>query len=219
MLKNLLLSSILLIFSVNVSVSQSLKLKKNDLKKLASIMAGSYSSEKQSIEDSSFFDIRLRMTPILKNSKDGYWLYVEQAVSSSQDKPYRQRVYHLYQQDDTTIISKVYELKNPSQYIGGWKDKSLLSSIVPDSLIDRQGCGIYLHKISKNIYSGSTPGKECLSSLRGAQYATSEVTIYTQKLVSWDRGWDKDNKQMWGAEKGGYTFLKMKKRSGKRISG
>jgi CpeT protein len=27
-------------------------------------------------------------------------------------------------------------------------------------------------------------------------------------LLSWDRGWDVNGKQVWGAEKGGYIFVK-----------
>ena len=75
-------------------------------------------------------------------------------------------------------------------------------------MIDRQGCAVYLQKNAEGNFAGSTPGKECVSSLRGATYATSVVTIYENKLVSWDRGWDKDDKQVWGAEKGGYQFIK-----------
>jgi hypothetical protein len=107
-------------------------------------------------------------------------------------------------------VSKVYEMKNPMQYAGGWKEETKLSALTNDSLIDRQGCGIFLHKNEVGTFSGSTPGKECLSTLRGAAYATSEVVIYTDKLISWDRGWDKNDKQVWGAVKGGYVFKKLR---------
>lgn len=188
--------------------AQSLTVDKKDLKKLFQTMAGEYNSEAQSIADTSFFNISLRMKPFWKESTDGYWLYVEQAIAANQEKPYRQRAYHLYIGDDTTIISKVFELKNPSQYIGAWKDANKLKNITVDSLIDRQGCGILLHKQKNNVYTGATPGKQCLSSLRGATYATSEVSIYSDRLLSWDRGWDANDKQVWGAVKSGYIFIK-----------
>ncbi len=149
------------------------------------------------------------MTPIWKKEKNGYWLYVEQATATAQDKPYRQRVYHVYKHDDTTIASKVYEIKDPKPYVNAWKEEQKLKSLTRDQLVDRQGCAIYLRKDADGrSYSGSTPGKECLSSLRGATYATSEVVIYKDKLLSWDRGWDADGKQVWGAVKGGYVFVK-----------
>jgi hypothetical protein len=206
-MKKPLLSLLLLVFGM-IGIAQPLKLNTKDLKQLAGMMSGTFSSEKQAAADSAFLHISLSMTPVMTASTDGYWLYVEQAMASAADKPYRQRIYHLYIQDDTTVVSKVYELKNPQQYMGAGTDKSRLSVITTDSLIGRQGCGIYLHKLEKKLYAGSTPGKECLSSLRGAAYATSEVTITPKKMVSWDRGWNREDKQVWGAETGGYVFLK-----------
>ena len=174
-------------------------------------MAGNFDSGLQSKIDTSYYNIKLHMKPIWQDEINGYWLYVEQAMATAEDKPYRQRVYHLYKQDDTTLVSKVYEIKNPSQYIGAWNDVSKMTRLSLDSLIDRQGCAIFLKKRKKNIYSGSTPWRDCLSTFKGAAYATSEVVIYKGRLISWDRGWDDKDKQVWGAVKGGYSFIKKKK--------
>jgi len=59
-------------------------------------------------------------------------------------------------------------------------------------------------------YTGSTVGKLCESNLRGAAYATSEVTVKSDRIISWDRGFDNEDNQVWGAEKGGYVFLREK---------
>jgi CpeT protein len=190
--------------------AQSIKLNKKDLKTLYGYMQGNFSSLEQSLKDTSYFNISLKMTKVKFKNTQGYWLYVEQAMATALDKPYRQRIYHLYANDDTTIVSKVYELKNSKQYIGGNNNKKLLKNITIDSLMDRQGCSIYLHKNAAGNYVGSTPSKECLSNLRGATYATSEVIIYPNKLESWDRGWNNNDKQVWGAQKGGYIFVKTK---------
>lgn len=196
------------VFSFSLNTVAQQKLKNKDLKNLYQRMEGAFSSQQQSKEDSSYFDIRLHMKRIWEKRKDGYWLYVEQAVASAMSKPYRQRIYHVYKQDDSTLVSKVYEMPNPIRFAGAWGNIDLLQTITSDSLIDRQGCAIYLHKNKEGNYYGSTPGKECLSNLRGATYATSEVVIYADKLISWDRGWSKDDKQVWGAVKAGYNFIK-----------
>ena len=200
----------ILLCSNPFSFAQSIQLKKKDLKEVVSNMAGSFSREAQAKSDTDFYDVHLNMVQFWKNNKNGYWLYVEQALVSALDKPYRQRVYHVYLENDTVIASKVYELKNTKQYIGAWNNLDKLKKITNDSLVDRQGCAIYLRKNTDGTFSGKTPGKECLSSLRGATYATSEVTIYKDKIISWDRGWDRDNLQVWGAKKGAYVFIKQK---------
>ena len=113
--------------------------------------------------------------------------------------------------DETTIVSKVYEIKEPARYAGGWKDAIKLATLTSEELIDRQGCSIYLRKNADGTFQGATPEKECLSSLRGAKYATSEVVISPDQLLSWDRGWDANDKQVWGAVKGGYVFKKLRR--------
>lgn len=210
-MREVLLAIVLMLQIPTMIHAKAMKLKKNDLKKLQQIMAGNFDSELQSKADTSYFHIKLHMAPIWTDDMNGYWLYVEQSMANAEEKPYRQRVYHLYKQNDTTLVSKVYEIKNPSQYIGAWKDLQKIGILSIDSLIERPGCAIFLHKRKKNVFSGSTPWRDCLSSFKGAAYATSEVVIYKRKLISWDRGWNEKDKQVWGAVKGGYSFIKKKK--------
>ena len=172
-------------------------------------MSGSFTSEQQSKNDSDFFDIHLQMKPIWEERKDGFWLYVEQAIVSALEKPYRQRIYHVNLLNDTTIISEVFEMKSPMRFAGAYKNVAVLNSLTLDSLEARAGCGILLHARSNATFVGSTKNQDCLSSLRGASYATSEVVIHKQLLVSWDRGWDATGKQVWGAVKSGYQFVKL----------
>jgi hypothetical protein len=190
--------------------AQDQRIKKEDLDELASRMTGIFNSGQQAAKDTSYAIIILHIKPIWKNKTDGYWFYVEQAAAQTLEKPYRQRVYHIYKQDNYTIINKVYEIKYPDQYIGAWKDDNKIYELTDDVLIDRQQCAILLHKNKDGDYKGSTTGKECGSSMLGAAYATSEVSIYKDQLISWDRGWNAGGKQVWGAEKGGYVFIKSK---------
>lgn len=186
------------------------KLSTRDLVMLKDFMSGSFSSAQQAREDSDYFEILLHMTPIWNDRKDGFWLYVEQATAASQDKPYRQRVYHVQLLNDSLITSAVFEMSNPLRFAGAWKKEDPLATLTPDSLQARTGCTIFLRKDMRDHFYGETPGKECISNLKGAAYATSEVIIQPEMLLSWDRGWDAKNKQVWGAEKGGYQFVKQR---------
>ena len=181
-----------------------------DLKKLASWMEGSFSSSLQAQNDTDFFDIRLHIKQIWKENKDGVWFYVEQAVSTDLEKPYRQRVYHVTQKNDTTFESAVFTFAKPLRFAGEWKNENGLSQLTRDSLDTRIGCSVYLKKKDKKTFEGSTHEKDCGSDLRGAKYASSKVTIMNDKLLSWDQGFDADGKQVWGATKGGYIFIKQK---------
>jgi CpeT protein len=207
-MKRILLTAVIIVSAFSVYAQK--KIRKNDLEKLFHMMSGSFSSEAQAFRDTNYYDIRLQMKPIWGNLKNGYWFYVEQAMAKSMNKPYRQRVYHLYKLNDTCIVSQVYNLKDPLRFAGEFKKDNPLEHLTMDSLETKEGCAIYLLKKKKDHFSGSTPGKQCSSNLRGATYATSEVTVVNGMLISWDRGFDENDKQVWGATNGGYMFIKIK---------
>ncbi len=169
-------------------------------------MAGTYSSEIQAKADSAnYYNISLRMVPIWKDR--GHYLYVEQALANRQDKPYRVRIYRLSMRNGQ-YVSEVYTLKDEKKWIGSWKTPEALDALPLDGIELKAGCEVVLDKTDKGTYSGKTGDKTCPSELRGASFAKSTVTVSPGKIVSWDQGFDSEGKQVWGAEKGGYIFLK-----------
>ena len=178
-----------------------------ELESLARLMQGSFSSADHAKRDSSYYSISLKIIPVWEQRTDGIWMYIEQALASNLDKPYRQRVYHLSRTADEQFESAVYTINNPLRFAG---KPELLINLSPDSLTLREGCSVFITKRGKNHYTGKTGNQSCPSELRGAAYASSEVEITRKVLISWDRGFDSDGKQVWGAEKGGYEFKKLK---------
>ena len=126
-----------------------------DMKKLAAMMQGSFSSELQSKNDSTYFDIRLQIVPIWEQRSDGIWMYVEQAVAKMQDKPYRQRVYRLTELGNGKFESAVFTLKSPLRFAG---KPQLVNELTPDSLTLKDGCSVILNKESKKKFVGGTDG-------------------------------------------------------------
>ncbi len=172
---------------------------------VANILVGSFGSAAQAAEDKTYYDIRLSHTRIWQDRPDGPWLYVEQAVSTAMQKPYRQRIYRLVEIDDNQVRSDVYSLPGDVQsYVGA--PAGAFKDIKPDQLAERKGCSIYLTKKAQGHWVGSTNESDCESSLRGSTYATSEVDLQTNLLTTWDRGFNKEGEQVWGAVKGPYKF-------------
>lgn len=190
-------------------VSSIQLLEDKELTELVKLMTGHFSSAQQAKEDSLFYDISLVMHQIWNKDTEAKWLYVEQAVTKNILKPYRQRIYRLSKMEDGQMESRIYKLPNDSLYIHAWESPEIFKRLQPKDLIIREGCSVFLEKISGDCYYGSTKNKECKSSLRGAQYATSAVTICTNQMVSWDQGWDGDDAQVWGAKTEGYIFRRI----------
>ena len=198
------LTLLLLLFIV---ACQSTTQKDDEALSLFSLMTGSFDSQAQSEADSAFFNISLHMYPIWED-KGGEWLYVEQALASTQDRPYRQRVYQLKAEDDGSFKSIVYTLEDESRFVGKWKETNFFDQFDESVLNEREGCAVFMKRINETTFEGATQGKGCLSTLRGANYASSKVKITADKIESWDQGFDSNDQQVWGAEKGGYVFDK-----------
>ncbi len=180
----------------------------NDLARLTEMMTGTFDSSAQAAADEDFFNIRLVMLPVWEERSDGPWLYVEQAVAAAADRPYRQRVYRLVDLGDGNLRSDVYTLPGDAlDFTAAWRTGAL-DAITPELLDEREGCSIHLTLQPNGSFTGATKESDCVSSLRGAAYATSEVTITNNQLVSWDRGWDSKDEQVWGAVTAGYVFVK-----------
>jgi CpeT protein len=208
-LKILLVLSVFEISFLQKSFSQDSQDKTVNINALVNMMEGSFSSEEQSKNDSDYFDIRLHMKKIWPDNEDGIWLYVEQSFADYPEKPYRQRVYRVTQNGNNSFESAVFTFSEPLRLAGEWQQENPLSGLTPDSLIEREGCSVFLTLINDTAFQGSTKDNNCPSERSGAKYATSEVLITKNEIISWDRGFDENGKQVWGAEKGGYIFKRV----------
>ncbi|WP_412465131.1 chromophore lyase CpcT/CpeT [Flavobacterium mekongense] len=198
-----LLTTILLTTACKTTQNQS---DSKELKELVSIMQGHYSSEKQALADKDYYNISLRMTPIWKSK--GNYLFVEQAIFDKQDKPYRVRIYKVSQRGNE-FISEIYTLKDEKAWIGKWATPEVYDQLTEADIELKSGCEVVLKRTGKNRFEGATGDKTCPSELRGASWANSKVTVTKNTILSWDQGFDKDGKQVWGATKGGYEFIKI----------
>jgi len=174
-------------------------------------MTGTFSSAAQAAADPEhFLEIWLVMVPIWLERSDAWWFYVEQAAASALDRPYRQRIYRVSPLGDEEFRSDVYTLPgDPLICAGAWRDKRPLADLRPADLTRREGCSIHLRRTGPEEFVGSTIGDGCASTLRGAAYATSEVRITPARMESWDRGFDEQGNQVWGATEGPYIFDKI----------
>ena len=209
LMTSILVSALLATSScAKLHINNSNKNSEKQIVELFQRMTGHFTSKEQAQTDSSFFDISLFMFPIWEDDDSAKWLYVEQSVSSMLDKPYRQRVYRL-SHSNGTIESRVFTIPKPEEFIHAWEKPEIFDQLKPEELQIREGCSIYLKKSENGCYTGSTNEKDCKSTLRGASYATSTVSICRDQVVSWDQGWNEADEQVWGAVKGGYIFSKV----------
>jgi hypothetical protein len=179
------------------------------LDRLTTFLAGHFSSAEQAAADKNFRSVVLHVARIWPQRSDGPWLYVEQALADAPEQPYRQRVYQLAHREDGVLESRVFTIADPVAATGAWKKPLPLSELSPANLSARDGCTVFLREMPDGSFVGRTEGNGCASDLRGASYATSEVTLTATEMVSWDRGYNAAGRQVWGSTAGGYRFKRL----------
>lgn len=108
-----------------------------EVQALRELLVGEFDSSAQAAQDAEYFPITLRMVECWKERTDGPWLYVEQAMGSAQDKPYRQRVYRLLSTGAGKATSEVYELPGSAEdvvvkFAGQWRSPRPLADLTPE---------------------------------------------------------------------------------------
>jgi hypothetical protein len=174
------------------------------------MLTGRFDSKDQSEHDGEYHAVQLETCEVEAPELGSRVLYVEQALMTKLDAPYRQRLYVVSAEPESegVVRSSVYELTKPAAAV------HLCASPAPrrfaaSGAILREGCAVRLAwSAASQSFSGGTEGSACASSLGGAKYATSSVTLRRDGLESWDRGYDEKAVQVWGAAKGPYRFVR-----------
>ncbi|MEC7986980.1 MAG: chromophore lyase CpcT/CpeT [Myxococcota bacterium] len=170
-------------------------------------LVGRFTSEEQAAVHSNYWPVQLHSCIVSIPELGEHVLYVEQAMLDSVHSPYRQRIYHLEEiktEEEYSVRSTIYSVSNEDDLIG-LCNESEVASIDADLLVIREGCHVDLVWNGEG-FDGSTDGTSCESSLNGSVYATSEVQTAPERIESWDRGWDAQDNQVWGAVDGAYIF-------------
>lgn len=175
---------------------------------MAAYLSGAFDSEQQSLDDPRFFAISLVTCAVSAPELGETVLYIEQAVLDTPDEPYRQRLYVVEGDEDPRVAhTAVFSLVDPDAAIGLCEGD--LGEFEGEDVTLREGCGVHsMFDEDEQVFVGGTEGTDCSSTLGGAEYATSEVTIGPDLLESWDRGWDAHGDQAWGAVAGPYRFVR-----------
>ncbi|MSR42027.1 MAG: hypothetical protein EXS10_09045 [Phycisphaerales bacterium] len=178
---------------------------------LAAWLTGSYSTHAQAIADPSFHDLHLEIVPCWTDRADGPWLYFEQSSAATIDKPYKQRVYKLIENLDTTITMLVFELPNdPLSYALAWKLPRPLNDLTPELLNAQDGCAMSMTiALNGTSATGGSEGTHCPSTYAGAAYSTVELIVSADRLQLWERGFDAKGTIVTGSRTGPCEFMRI----------
>jgi hypothetical protein len=142
------------------------------------------------------------------------YLYQEQALMRSLESPYRQRLLQITVNDTGGLESRTFKLVDESLWVGRCDELSgqsldhhVISQPVnlPEAIVPEAVCVVNLRPSALG-YVGSTPLEGCPIELQGATRLTNIIVLHDAGMDTWDRGFDGDGNQVWGAEAAPYEF-------------
>ncbi|MDV3350093.1 chromophore lyase CpcT/CpeT [Leptothoe sp. LEGE 181152] len=160
----------------------------------------------QAERNSRFVGVQMTTCPIqVTGSAEQYgiYLYQEQALTAHIESPYRQRfLYITLSKDATRVESHTFKPPIPETWTG------LCQQATPS--IDTHALGELVCVVSLRPstlgYVGSTPTEGCPVNLRGAVRLTNTIVLHQDGMDTWDRGFDANGEQVWGAEVEPYQY-------------
>jgi CpeT/CpcT family (DUF1001) len=150
-------------------------------------------------------DVRITTCPIRIADTDTTFLYQEQALSLELNSPYRQRFLQIAPSADNLRVESIaYKPTHPEAWIG-LCDRPEVDRVVPLPELGETVCSLILQKEGDG-YWGTTPEEGCAANYRGAVRITNQVQLTQDTMETWDRGFDAQGQQVWGATDQSYQY-------------
>ncbi len=172
------------------------------------LLEGRFDSADQARSSPGFTALQVSACPADVPALGTRVLYVEHAPIDAPDRPVRQRVYVLEPGEpvESVAVARVFELAVPGSSVGAC-GLSVRPRFTREELVERVGCMLSL-RADGPVYRGSTSGRGCPTTVKGATYVTGDLVLDTVGFRSWERGYDPTGTRKWGDESGPYVFVR-----------
>jgi hypothetical protein len=176
---------------------------------VASLLEGKMDTSAQAIANPKAPNVQMttcRIGLLTHADPQSIFLYQEQAMSTSLDKPYRQRFLQISPSSlSQSVRSRSFKPADPTRWVGLCNVTPSLERNVNLSDLGIPVCNVFLKRVDTG-YMGNTPIDGCPANVRGAVRITNHIELTPTRMNTWDRGFDAQGKQVWGAKTESYQF-------------
>ncbi len=187
------------------SVSLAQPLPQHHVDTVAAHLTRAMDTTAQAVNNPNFVGVQMTTCPIEVTESDtsAIYLYQEQALTERIGTPYRQRFLQIKLSDDgTRVESRTFKPATPGDWTGFCQQRD---RIVAAHELGPLVCIVGLRPSTLG-YVGSTPSEGCPVNLRGAVRLTNTIVLHRDGMDTWDRGFNADGDQVWGAETEPYQY-------------
>jgi len=209
-----LLTSVVAIAKPIAKTSSTLE---QQAEEVAALLSGKMDTSAQAIANPKAPNVQMttcRIELLTPADSESIFLYQEQAMSTSLDKPYRQRFLEISPSSlSQSVRSRSFKPADPTRWSGlcdSRSDRFTNRADNPKQITNLSDlgtpiCNVFLKQVG-TIYLGNTPIDGCPANVRGAVRITNHIELTPASMNTWDRGFDAQGKQVWGAKTESYQF-------------
>ncbi len=199
------LSAIAFFIPLPNAVAETLPIDRQ-VEEVVSYLVGTMDTSAQAATNSDVANVQMTTCRVTVENQDeaGIFLYQEQAVASNLSAPYRQRFLRIAPTDDDRVESLAFKPIEPENWIG-LCDRAPEARAIAIADLDDPLCSVILQR-EGNFYRGETPAGGCPANFRGAVRITNTIILTETTMETWDRGFDAQGNQVWGADDESYQF-------------
>jgi hypothetical protein len=184
------------------------------VKEVATLLEGEMDTVAQAQQNSQAPSVRITTCQIQvtdgANPSGSIFLYQEQALTSNLSKPYRQRFLQITSSPSTQSVRSLSFRPTSTGAFAGLCNKPLPERSVKMSDLGSYVCSVFLKPVG-DTYLGNTPINGCPANYRGASRITNRIELTPTGMNTWDRGFDANGNQVWGAKTESYQFRRVDK--------
>jgi hypothetical protein len=175
------------------------------LKQVISHLVGAMDRTAQVAADPEAVNVEMTTCKVNLPQAEDIFLYQEQALTRSFNQPYRQRFLRLRPSiDGHAVESRAYKPENPDLWIGLCNRPPSQRTLQLADLGEGV-CSVFLTPVQEG-YRGVTHAGGCPTKVRGATRITNTILLHSTGMDTWDRGYDSNWQQVWGADAEPYQF-------------
>lgn len=180
-----------------------------EVNEIVNHLVGRMDTSAQTLANPSAPNVRMTTCVVevsgIENEINSVYLYQEQALSSKLNQPYRQRFLEIRAvPTEGKVESTAFKPLNSQRWIN-LCDRPETQRQVNLFDLGEAVCTVSLRPLM-TIYIGETPPEGCPTNVRGAVRITNTVILHSEGMDTFDRGFDAEGNQVWGAENESYQF-------------
>jgi hypothetical protein len=180
-----------------------------NLETFAKWLPGTYSTEKADNKNSKTPNLCLHVVPMWQGYSDGPWFYLEQVDTAKPEKPTRQVVLHLVENEDGTITCENWDIRTKAKWVGAWSSPEKFEAMTKKDLNGFSSYFVYTREADGSFKGGTPDDMEFTSNFQGASRFTNVSVLTANSYYTWDRGYTDKGKLVWGPSKTGYLLAKL----------